>query len=115
MNKRLMSLVLVVLVASVLLIYDAYRNVASTYLNVSTQIESQQKKRTYLTQMYNAARERSLILLEMLPETDPFKLDDASQAMGKQATTFMLARQGFFSLALENKEIELLEQQSTLS
>lgn len=99
-------IVLITLIAS--LLYFAYRDVSDTYLISTKIIQEQQLKRTLLTNMYNAARERSLILLRMFAEYDDFALDDLNQALGEQARVFIKSREQLLSMGLDGKELALL-------
>lgn len=102
--------VLITLIAS--LLYFVYRDVSDTYLISTKIIQEQQLKRTLLTNMYNAARERSLILLRMMAEYDDFDLDELNQALGAQARTFIKSREQLLSMGLDKEELELLTIQS---
>lgn len=96
-------------------IYSGYTNVTTTYRNISMQVESQHKKRTYLTEMYNAARQRALILLNMLSQTDEFELDESMQALSHQALLFINARQNLMQQTLNTEERRLLDAQNAMT
>ena len=115
MNKKIIIFLITVLVITILFIYNGYTNVTTTYRNISTQVESQQQKRAYLTDMYNAARERSLILLEMLSQNDEFVLDESVQALSQQALLFIKARQNLMQQALSSEELALLDIQNAMT
>jgi len=103
MKKIVVTFMLILLLGMMLFIYDAYKSVTSTYQTVSNQVEIQQLKRQHLTAMYNAARERSLILLEMLSEEDPFILDEFTQKLGTEARRFIAARSQLIQLELNEQ------------
>jgi len=95
-----------------LLTFLSYSDLRDTYRLTQKTIEEQQVKRTLLTEMYNAARERSLILLRMMAEHDDFALDDLQQELSVQASSFLQAREQLLSMNLELEELELLVEQN---
>lgn len=104
------SILLLFLIA--VLLYFAYQDLRGTYRLTQQTISTQHKKRTLLTEMYNAARERSLILLKMVAEYDTFKLDELNQEMGVQASQFLKAREQLLNMDLDIDELELLVKQN---
>ncbi|QKI89624.1 EAL domain-containing protein [Thiomicrorhabdus xiamenensis] len=115
MNKQFVAVITVILFISLVFIYDVYSNVTNTYRNISSQVESQQTKRNLLTTMHNAARERSLILLQMMAETDEFILDEYSLRLSLLANRFINARQELYTLKLSDREKALLSEQTALT
>ncbi|QCU89724.1 EAL domain-containing protein [Thiomicrorhabdus sediminis] len=115
MNKRFVALFSIILLVTFLFIYDVYKNVTETYRSISTEVEQQQLKRKYLTAMYNASRERSLGLLQMLAEEDPFALDQYDRKISAYSLDFIIARQELFELPLSDAELKLLNEQREMS
>ena len=110
-NWGLIIIVFVVfLTASYLLFYN-YQNARYVYERTAEVINTHQLKKRLLTTMYNASETRSVLLLKMHIETDPFELDDMFMQMGEQARIFLSARQELFTLALTERERELLAKQ----
>jgi len=100
----------VFLTASYLLFYN-YQNARYVYERTAEVISTHQLKKRLLTTMYNASEKRSVLLLKMHIETDPFELDEMYMEMGEQARTFLRARQELFTLALTERERDLLAKQ----
>lgn len=113
MNKKITLFLSLALLASIVFIYGAFKNVSTAYQEISEQIQLQQNKRIALTEMYHAARERSVVLLQMLAEKDEFLLDELSQALGQEAIKFMRSRSQFMQQKLSKKERELMSKQSS--
>ena len=106
-----MVIVFVVFLTASYLIFYNYNNARFVYERTAEAINTHQLKKRLLTTMYNASEERSVILLKMHIETDPFVIDDMYMQMGEQARIFLHARQELFTLALSERERELLEDQ----
>jgi class 3 adenylate cyclase/multisubunit Na+/H+ antiporter MnhF subunit len=66
------------------------------------------------TKMYIAARERSVLLLQMMAHKDPFERDGLFLKFNEMATRFILARQELEKMNLDAKEIALLDKQMEL-
>lgn len=66
------------------------------------------------TKMYIAARERSVILLQMMAHKDPFERDELFLKFNKMATRFIVARQELEKMNLDANEIALLDNQMEL-
>lgn len=115
MNKKIIMFLVAMLVVTTLFIYNVYTSVTTTYRNISTQIEVQQQKRVYLSEMYKVARERSLILLGMLSQTDAFELDESMQAFNQQARRFITARHSLMQQELNAEELVLLDTQNAIT
>ncbi len=90
-------------------------SVSKTHTLLTDNIQIQQEKRTHLISMYNAARERSLTLLEMLDIEDAFELDDYDQILSSHATNFINARQAIMKLELSTQEEAQLTHLFTLT
>ena len=106
-----MIIVFVVFLTASYLLFHNYQNARFVYEHTAEAINTHQLKKRLLTTMYNASEERSVILLKMHIETDPFELDEMQMQMGEQARIFLRARQELFTLALSERERELLESQ----
>lgn len=115
MSRLSLYFLIIIFSFSLFLIVDAYRNVSASYEGISAQVKTQHFKRTALTKMYNAARERSLLLLLMLTEDDAFKVDELARQMSSQAITFIQSRNQLMQLELSETEKELLKQQNILT
>jgi class 3 adenylate cyclase/preprotein translocase subunit SecG len=65
--------------------------------------------------MYIAARERSVLLLQMLAHEDPFERDELYLTFNKMATRFIMARKELEQKNLDEQEILLLKKQMDLT
>lgn len=65
--------------------------------------------------MRTAARNRTLILFELINISDPFEQDDALVEFGSEATRFLVARDKILKMPLEDSERELLKAQAAKS
>lgn len=110
-NKQLILTFMLIVTASAVLLYRSYNDVKFTHNQASSFIAEQQIKHGLLSKMYAASRERSLILLKMLAENDPFELDDLRQQLSDQAGLFIEAREQFISLRLNHDESLILAEQ----
>ena len=63
------------------------------------------------TDMYLAARERSVLLLQMLAHEDPFERDELYLIFNEKATQFIEARKSLEQKNLDEQEIMLLKKQ----
>lgn len=95
-------------------LYKVYYGVMETYADVEVVTEQEYRKRSFLATMYKTARQRSILLLKMYFEEDPFKLDDLNQELGEQARIFIKANTSLLEQQLNSKETELLEIQNQL-
>jgi class 3 adenylate cyclase len=66
------------------------------------------------TKMYIAARERSVLLLQMMAHKDPFERDKLFLKFNEMATRFIVARKELEKMNLDKKEIALLDKQMEL-
>lgn len=67
------------------------------------------------TKMYIAARERSVLLLQMIAHKDPFERDELFLKFNEMATRFVVALQELEKKNLDAKEIALLDKQMELT
>lgn len=67
------------------------------------------------TKMYIAARERSVLLLQMIAHKDPFERDELFLKFNEMATRFVVALQELQKKNLDAKEIALLDEQMELT
>jgi diguanylate cyclase (GGDEF)-like protein len=72
-------------------------------------------KTNHIITMYNAARERSITLLRMLHEDDPFERDDEYMRMNGLATEFALARIAVSKKELSPEELVMHNEQGRLT
>jgi diguanylate cyclase (GGDEF)-like protein len=72
-------------------------------------------KTNHIITMYNAARERSITLLRMLHEEDPFERDDEYMRMNGLATEFALARIAVSKKELSPEELVMHNEQGRLT
>lgn len=72
-------------------------------------------KSDLINQMYTHARERSLSLLRMLTQEDPFELDDERMNMDSLASAFMRTRARLLKLSMSDHEKSLLDEQKKLT
>ena len=114
-NKSLIAAMVIVFIMFGYLIYVGYSTVNSSYLNTVSIITDQQSKKQLLSSMYNAARERSMILLQMYVEDDAFELDKLSRQLDEEGAVFIRNRQALFRLPLSAIERVLLEKQGELA
>lgn len=70
--------------------------------NVKTQL---------VTTMYNAARDRSVILLSMINIADPFEREEKYERFNELGTEFAVARIELTGMALDQRESDLLDEQ----
>ena len=72
-------------------------------------------KTSHIITMYNAARERSITLLRMLHQEDPFERDEEYMRMNGLATEFALARIEFSKKQLSPEEMVMHAEQGRLT
>jgi diguanylate cyclase (GGDEF)-like protein len=72
-------------------------------------------KTSHIITMYNAARERSITLLRMLHQEDPFERDEEYMRMNGLATEFALARIEFSKKQLSPEEMVMHTEQGRLT
>lgn len=94
------------------LIFTGYKALSFTFSGSQEVIQSQQNRQHALSIMYRAARERSLIILQMSEQSDPFVLDELRQRMREQAASFIAAREKLEAIgAAGDRYWKRLEQQ----
>jgi len=93
------------------LIFNAYNDVKKTYVDAVDIISTQQHKRQLLSNMHNAVRERSYLILQMSTVEDFFELDEMNQQLYKWAAEYIRNREQLLLLPLNTIEIELIEAQ----
>jgi len=114
-KKGLSLLVILFLCLIAFLIFQSYDNVNQTYNATKIVIADQNIKRSLLNNMYNAARKRSIILITMSGEKDPFDMDELNLEFSAQASKFIAARQAILTMQLDEIEKRLLKTQNKLT
>ena len=80
--------------------------------NLMEEVVTQNNVKVILARnMYIAARERSVLLLQMLAHEDPFERDELYLKFNKMATRFVVAREELGKKNLDEQEILLLKKQ----
>ena len=103
-NKKLIVAFICCSLLSVTLLYFSYVNVVSTRQQSENIVKEQQAKHRFITEMYMAARERSILLLTMHAKDDVFELDELNMQMSEHATKFIRARQMFELMGMNDTE-----------
>ena len=114
-NVLLISVFLLTYVVTGGLLYSAYSQLGEIYSSTRDIIDITETKRKLVTQMFSVARERSLLLLKMYANTDPFELDDLNQQLGAQARIFIESRNELLTFPLSDAEKKLLLEQGKLA
>ncbi len=114
-KHQLLLAVMAIFLVLAYLLYSGYSDVKTIYNETSSTIIEQQQKLQLLTGMANVARERSLILLKMLAEDDPFVVDELAQEFSQQALIYILNRQKLLDMQLTEAERRLLAGQDKLA
>lgn len=104
------SLLILVILAAVGLSF-MYNNLS----RINQIVETNNVKISLLREMYNDARERSLLLHMMLDVQDPFVRDDLFLQFTRHGTDFLKARVAFSKMKLSTREKELLAEQAHAS
>ncbi len=99
---------------SLILGISFYQNKA-TNEHISAIVELHGLKTELITQMYNAARERSMCLFSMVSLKDPFMRDEVYLKFNGYAAQFARARIRLKTVPLTNEEINLLVSQGDLT
>jgi diguanylate cyclase (GGDEF)-like protein len=113
-NKLVATVFGLLMVVFAYLLYDGYIEVKNTHEQAKNIIEEQQTKHRLITDMYMAARERSVILLTMNAEDDIFVLDELNLEMAKQASLFINARERLDHVSMSDEEREIFEASKSL-
>ena len=111
-NRLIVAFFMLLLAVSAYLLFNSYQNVKNIHIQAKTALGEHQVKNRLLTQMYGAARERSVLLLRMYAEKDPFELDELNQEMSKHARDFIRARQQLMAMELTEQEASILAKQN---
>ena len=114
-NTTLYLIIVLGFIATAFSLYKTYTSVSKTHTLLTENVQTRQEKRTHLISMYNAARERSLTLLEMLDIDDAFELDEYDQRLSTHATNFITSRLALMKLELSTQEEAQLTQLFTLT
>ena len=113
-NKKLAAILIIIMTAPAYLLFSSYRDVSDTHIQAKKIIQQQQTKHRYVTNMYKAARERSVILLTMSATDDLFELDELNQRLSIHALDFINARQQLMNMDLSEEEKLTLDEQLAL-
>jgi len=103
-NRALYIIIIIGFIATAFSLHETYTSISQTHTLLAENVQTRQEKRNHLISMYNAARERSLTLLEMLDTEDAFELDDLNQKLNTYATNFRSARIGLLAQQLSSQE-----------
>jgi len=114
-NTALYFIIVLGFLAMAFSLYETFTSVSKTHTLLTENVQIRQEKRTHLISMYNAARERSITLLEMLDIKDAFELDDYNLLLSSHATNFINARVALMKLGHSPQEELQLNQLYTLS
>lgn len=110
-KNALIIIILSVFIIAGALFYNSFHILKATQSTTNEIINQLQKKRELFTTMYIAARERSLLLANMLVENDPFLFDEYHTDFQNLAGIFINARLSLLEMDLNEKELELLNRQ----
>lgn len=110
----LVGFLAVLILFSLIIGTGLYQN-HTTNQNVSQIVRLHGLKTELITQMYNAARERSICLFTMVSQDDPFKRDEAYLRFNGYAAQFARARIKLKTLSLTKDESDLLQQQAAIT
>ncbi len=80
------------IIISIYLIIRGYQSLSTTFEHSQQELAVQLQRQHELTRMYGAARERSVVLLQMSVQNDAFALDELRQKMRDLAAVFIQAR-----------------------
>lgn len=78
-------------------------------------VEDQNRRIALMNRMRNAARERSMLLYEMVVTSDPFRRDEQFLALRAKGEVFIKAREQLVALPLDEEERQLLAAQDHYS
>jgi len=114
-NRQLVVIFIILMAVSAFFLLRGYSKVETLRVEAKSIISKQHSKERLLSSMYASARERSLLLMSMLVEDDPFELDDLNQKMGENARIFIRARADLMAMQLSKKEKDIFAQQQVLT
>ncbi|VAW93020.1 diguanylate cyclase/phosphodiesterase (GGDEF & EAL domains) with PAS/PAC sensor(s) [hydrothermal vent metagenome] len=117
MNKTLtthsMAFTVILLLMTVL-IAIALDRIEKDLNNIDLIVNQNNAKTLLVNDMRTAARDRTVALMRMAIEKDPFSRDDDYMAFNKYGNKFLAARKKLMSMDLSVKELELLHLQGQL-
>ena len=96
-------------------LFLSYRDIQLTHKINLESVNKQIEKKQYLSEMYRAARNRSILLIKMYREKDALELDELNQEFSSEAGKFVGARLKLFSYGLDQNEKDILEEQKDAS
>ena len=103
-NRLFLGFFLLLGLASILLLQQINEAQNELYSQVKKTLSAREQRSTALEQMMSAARERSLTILRMSYEPDPFARDELAQSMPAQASRFIHARMVVEEIGLPTEE-----------
>ncbi len=106
---------LLVIAAFIGVSFVSYQQMQAMSADLSSVIRSHDLRVQLAHTMRNNARERSLLLLEMSRNNDPFKRDDLYMQLRSKGEIFLNAREQILQTEPTKKELELLELQRRYS
>jgi len=115
LNRILILILIVIITASVMTLYKSYNMTQLVYHQTKNIVQEQQAKTSIFNTMYDATRQRTVILLKMYANDDPFELDEFNQDLGAQARTFITAREKLLAMQLSHQELTLFVAQIKLA
>ncbi len=83
--------------------------------NIDVIVNDNNTKTQLVNKMRTAARDRTVALMRMVIETEPFTRDDAFMEFNKHAGLFVDARRQLMSMKLSKQELELLDKQGNFT
>ena len=117
--KRIRGLLIAGLFVSCALIITisitTWESLSNLQNKIEVLVEESSVKTSLLYDMRIAARERNGHLMMILLRDDVFEIDDEWMSFRNQGSNFLMAREQFISLGLDENESELLENQRLLS
>jgi hypothetical protein len=106
-------LAVMVLMVSVVLV--GYKEMSDINRSMELIVNKYNAKTAYITTMYTAARERSIVLLRMLDMDDPFDRDEEYLHFNQLATKFASARIALRKLEFDETEAAYSDEQYELT
>jgi len=106
---------IVVMGLMIAVIVVGYKEMSGINHSMELVVNKYNAKTSKITIMYNAARERAIIILRMLDSEDPFERDEGYIEFNEQATRFALARIDMNELGLNETEQAFAEDQYRLT
>ena len=106
---------IVVMVLMIAVIAVGYREMSGINRSMELIVNKYNAKTSNITTMYNAARERAIIILRMLDTEDPFERDEHFMLFNEMATRFAGARIDMKALGLNETEQTYANEQFELT